>query len=251
MDASWSDRLKAEFSKPYFQALTSFVRQERLEGPVYPPSGEVFRALETTPYDRVKVVILGQDPYHGAGQGHGMAFSVKPGIRVPQSLGNIYKELRTDLDIRAPSHGYLYAWARRGVLLLNTILTVREKTPGSHKGRGWETFTDRIILELNARETPVVFLLWGRPAQEKGALIDTSRHVVHPAAHPSPMAAHTGFFGSKPFSKANDSLRKLGLPEVDWTLPKDPAEEVPLIDPLPRQTAPVVDVDGALKAQFG
>lgn len=251
MDESWQDRLKPEFSKPYFKSLLAFVKKEREDGPVYPPSGEVFKALETTPYDRVLVVILGQDPYHGPGQAHGMSFSVKPGVRIPRSLANIYKELRYDLGIYPVKHGYLYAWARRGVLLLNATLTVREKVAGSHQKQGWETFTDRIILELNKRETPMVFLLWGRFAQQKGAMIDTSRHVVIPAAHPSPMAATTGFFKSKPFSKANAALKKLGLPEVNWALPKDPNEEVPLIEPFTRQGPPPIDVDGVLKAQFG
>lgn len=251
MDASWQRLLKPELSKPYFQELTLFLKKEREEGPVYPPSGEVFTALETTPFDRVLVVILGQDPYYRAGQAHGMSFSVKPGVKVPQSLQNIYKELRSDLDVRSPSHGYLHAWARRGVLLLNTTMTVREGTPGSHKGKGWETFTDRIITELNNRETPVVFLLWGRPAQEKGALINTSRHAVIPSAHPSPMSAHTGFFNSKPFSKANAALKKFGLPEIDWALPKDPSEVVPMIEPFSCQAPQGVDVEAALKAQFG
>lgn len=251
MHPTWQAKLKGEFQAEYFQGLVKFLKEEREAGPVYPPSGEVFTAFEETPLDRVLVVILGQDPYHGAGQAHGMSFSVKPGVRVPPSLANMYKELKADLGIEPPKHGYLRAWARRGVFLLNTVLTVREKAAGSHRNFGWEKFTDAAIRALNEREAPVVFLLWGKPAQEKSSMIDTSRHVVLPAAHPSPMSASTGFFGSKPFSKANEALVKKGLPTVDWTLPADPNEEVPLRDPISFKPKVEDDIDALLASEFG
>lgn len=252
MHPTWQAKLKGEFTKPYFKNLVDFLKEERASGAVYPPAGEVFTAFEETPFDRVLCVILGQDPYHGEGQAHGMSFSVKPGVKIPPSLANIYKELKDDLGIEPPPHGYLRAWARRGVFLLNTVLTVRAKSANSHRGAGWETFTDVAIRALNEREAPVVFLLWGKPAQEKAALVDTSRHVILPASHPSPMSASAGFFGSKPFSKANAALQKLGLPTVDWAIPSDPNEEVPLRDPIQLKPKDQEDdLDAVLAEQFG
>lgn len=250
MDDTWKAALNGEFSKDYFKNLVEYVKGERTEGPVYPPSGHVFAAFEETPLDRVKVVILGQDPYHGAGQAHGLSFSVMPGVKVPPSLVNVYKELEADLGFAPVSHGYLKAWARRGVFLLNTVLTVRAKSANSHKGCGWEVFTDRVISVLNERDLPMVFLLWGKHAQEKAAIINTSKHTVLPAAHPSPLSGN-GFFGSKPFSQANMALSKSWIPPVEWALPADPNEDVPMIDPVKphEDKAPPVggEIDDLLK----
>jgi len=221
MHLSWRKALHGEFSKPYFEKLVAFVQAERKAGEVYPPAGEVWTAFEETPLDQVQVVILGQDPYHGPGQAHGLSFSVKPGVKSPPSLLNIYKELESDLGIHPVKHGYLMAWARRGVFLLNTVMTVRKGAAGSHRGEGWETFTDRVISVLNAREAPMVFVLWGKDAGNKAGAIDSSRHHVLASSHPSPMSAGAGFFGSKPFSKANGWLQGKGLPGVAWQLPED------------------------------
>jgi uracil-DNA glycosylase len=221
MHLSWRKALHEEFSKPYFEKLVAFVQAERAKGEVYPPAGEVWTAFEETPLDQVQVVILGQDPYHGPGQAHGLSFSVKPGVRPPPSLVNIYKELESDLGIPPVKHGYLLAWARRGVFLLNTVMTVRKGAAGSHRGEGWETFTDRVISVLNARETPMVFILWGKDAGNKAGSIDGSRHLVLSSSHPSPMSASSGFFGSKPFSRATAWLQSKGLPGVPWQLPED------------------------------
>lgn len=180
----------------------------------------VYEALELTPYEEVKVVILGQDPYHGVNQAHGLSFSVQPGVKTPPSLVNIYKELKNDLGIEPVSHGNLVTWAKQGVLLLNTVLTVREGQAYSHRGKGWEQLTDAIIEKLNERDKPIVFILWGKPAQEKMKMIDKSRHIIITAPHPSPLSAHRGFFGSKPFSKTNDALLALGETPIDWQLPK-------------------------------
>lgn len=219
MDTSWKELLSFEFSSPYFTQLADAVRFERAESTVFPPPGDVFTAFTVTPYDNANVVLLGQDPYHNAGQAHGLAFSVRPGVKPPPSLANIYRELQEDLGHPPVSHGYLLSWAQQGVFLLNSVLTVRAHEPGSHRDLGWETFTDSVLRALNRREKPVVFVLWGRYAREKRGLIDVNRHVVLESAHPSPMSAHQGFFGSRPFSKINQALRDFGHTEIDWKLP--------------------------------
>jgi uracil-DNA glycosylase len=215
----WAEVLKDEFSKPYFVKLWKFVEEEYATQVIYPQKEEIFSALQLTPFAETKVVIIGQDPYHGAGQAHGLSFSVKPGVKQPPSLKNIFKELKADLGCDIPNHGYLEKWAKQGVLMLNTVLTVRESKPNSHQGKGWEIFTDEVIRKLNEREDPVVFLLWGRHAQAKGSLVTNSWHGVFESAHPSPFAAKKGFFGSRPFSKANQFLRQHGYREIDWQLP--------------------------------
>ena len=214
----WNPVLRQELSKPYWHDLQTFVDSERAAGPVYPPHPEVFAALHLTPLAEVKVVILGQDPYHGPGQAHGLCFSVRPGTAPPPSLRNIHKELVSDLGMPPPRTGDLTPWARQGVLLLNTTLTVRGGQAGSHQGRGWETFTDQVIEAVSAKEETVVFVLWGAHARKKKALIDTRRHVVIESAHPSPLSAHNGFFGSRPFSRANAALEAAGREPVDWRL---------------------------------
>jgi len=214
----WRDVLADELAKPYVAELAAFVAAERREHTVYPPESEEFTALELTPFDDVRAVILGQDPYHGAGQAHGLAFSVRPGVAPPPSLVNIFKELKSDLGISPPGHGYLAGWARQGVLLLNTVLTVRAGEANSHKGHGWEKLTDAIIRAIGGRDRPAVFLLWGAPAQKKAALVDEGRHVVMRSAHPSPLSARNGFFGSRPFSRANAALEERGQPPIDWRL---------------------------------
>jgi uracil-DNA glycosylase len=216
---AWRPVIGAEVEKPYYAKLQAFLEEERRAHTVYPPQGEVFSALELTPFDQVKVFVVGQDPYHDENQAHGLAFSVRPGIKPPPSLVNIFKELRSDLGCKIPNNGYLVPWAKQGVLLLNTVLTVRAHTPASHKGRGWELFTDEVIRQVGARAEPVIFLLWGAHAQKKQALIDTSRHTIIASAHPSPLSAKNGFFGSKPFSQINAALRGFGKPEIDWQLP--------------------------------
>jgi uracil-DNA glycosylase len=198
--------------------LAAFVAEERRNYTVYPPKTEVFSALALTPYDQVRVVILGQDPYHGPNQAHGLAFSVRKGVRPPPSLVNIFAELQSDLGIAPSRHGYLAEWAEQGVLLLNTVLTVRAGAAASHKSQGWERLTDRIIELVSAREQPVVFVLWGSPAQRKTALIDTRRHTIVRSVHPSPLSASNGFFGSQPFSKVNAALERYGEPPIDWQL---------------------------------
>jgi len=215
----WNPVLRGEFAKPYWQPLQQFVAEERSRHTVYPPADDVFAALHLTPYARTRVVILGQDPYHGPRQAHGLCFSVQPGVDVPPSLANIFKELRTDLGIAAPAHGHLAAWARQGVLLLNTTLTVRAGQAASHQGKGWEVFTDEVLKAVNAKPHRVVFLLWGASARRKRSLIDLDRHVVLESAHPSPLSAHNGFFGSRPFSRTNAALEQAGLDPVDWSLP--------------------------------
>lgn len=211
--------LRGEFAKPYWAPLQEFVQRERRYHQVFPPHDEVFAALHLTSYVATRVVILGQDPYHGPGQAHGLCFSVRPGVAVPPSLVNIYKELNADLGVPIPDHGNLRAWAEQGVLLLNTTLTVRKGAAASHQGRGWETFTDEVIGAVNVKPHPVVFILWGSHARKKRALLDTSRHVVIESAHPSPLSAHNGFFGSQPFSRTNAALVAAGLPPIDWRLP--------------------------------
>ena len=219
MESSWRPVLKAEIEKDYWKTLQSFVKGERAQHTVFPKEADVFAALHLTPYEQVRVLVLGQDPYHGAGQAHGLCFSVQRGVAVPPSLANIYKELRTDVGFTAPGHGNLEHWARQGVLLLNAVLTVREGQPNSHQGRGWETFTDAVIQAVNARSERVVFVLWGAYARRKGGLIDRERHVVVESAHPSPLSAYQGFFGSRPFSRINAALREAGTAEIEWQLP--------------------------------
>jgi uracil-DNA glycosylase len=212
----WADLLAPELSKPSFHALSAFVDAERREENVFPPTGDVFNAFRYSSYAATRVVILGQDPYHGAGQAHGLAFSVRPGIVIPPSLGNIFKELASDIGCPPPSSGTLTGWAEQGVLLLNTVLTVRQANANSHKGKGWEKFTDGVIAKLSAKDTPVVFVLWGGPARKKRALIDAKRHTIIESAHPSPLSAHNGFFGSRPFSSANQALVASGQTPIDW-----------------------------------
>jgi uracil-DNA glycosylase len=214
----WNPVLRGEFAKPYWAELLDFVGAERERHPVYPGHDEVFACLHLTPYADTRVLILGQDPYHGPKQAHGLCFSVRRGVPVPPSLANIYLELRDDLGIEPPDHGNLEAWARQGVLLLNTTLTVRGGQAGSHAGKGWETFTDEVIKAVNDKDHRVVFILWGSHARKKKALIDTSRHVVIESAHPSPLSARNGFFGSRPFSRANAALEAVGLDPIDWRL---------------------------------
>jgi len=216
---SWRSRLQPEFDSSWFGELADFLRAEKAAGQVvYPPGSLIFNALDTTPFEEVRAVILGQDPYHGPGQAHGLCFSVQTGVPKPPSLVNIFKELHDDLGNPIPAHGNLESWARQGVLLLNTSLTVRQGQPMSHQGRGWETFTDRIVQLLAARETPMAFLLWGSPAQKKARCADLSRHGVFTAPHPSPLSAYRGFFGSKPFSQANAFLASKDLAPIDWKL---------------------------------
>jgi uracil-DNA glycosylase len=214
----WRAVLAEEFEQQYMYDLAAFVAEERRNYTVYPPKTEVFSALALTPYDQVRVVILGQDPYHGPNQAHGLAFSVRKGVRPPPSLVNIFAELQSDLGIVPSRHGYLAEWAEQGVLLLNTVLTVRAGAAASHKSQGWERLTDRIIELVSAREQPVVFVLWGSPAQRKTALIDTRRHTIIRSVHPSPLSASNGFFGSQPFSKVNAALERYGEPPIDWQL---------------------------------
>jgi uracil-DNA glycosylase len=217
---TWRQPLAAEFSDPYMHALRTFLVGEKAKGKhIFPKGSEWFRALDLTPLDQVRVVILGQDPYHGEGQAHGLCFSVQPGVRVPPSLSNIYKELKSDLGIEPAKHGHLEGWAQQGVLLLNSVLTVEMGQAASHQGKGWERFTDAVIRCVNAREDPVVFLLWGAYAQKKAAFVDPSRHFVLKAAHPSPLSAHNGFLGCNHFSQTNAFLMKRGIKPIDWTLP--------------------------------
>ena len=218
----WAKALSAVFGKPYFADLMRFVAAERAAHEVLPPEADVYNAFRYTPLDEVRVVILGQDPYPTPGHAHGLCFSVLPGVSLPGSLRNIYKELQSDLGIPPAKHGYLAAWARRGVFLLNTVLTVRAGKPASHAKKGWEAFTDAALQAVNDLPRPVVLILWGAHAQKKAALIDTSRHAILTSAHPSPLSASNGFFGSKPFSKANAALAKAGEPVIDWRLPADP-----------------------------
>lgn len=221
LEESWKQALGDEFASPYMAKLKQFLQGEREAGKwIFPKGSEYFRALDLTPLDQVKVVILGQDPYHGDGQAHGLCFSVQPGIRIPPSLVNIYKEMEADLGIRPARHGYLESWAKQGVLLLNSVLTVERGLAASHQGQGWEKFTDAVIRQVNALPHPVVFMLWGSYAQKKAAFVDTSRHLALKAPHPSPLSAHNGFFGSRHFSKANAFLREHGMTEIDWRLPE-------------------------------
>ena len=220
LEPSWKEALRAEFDQPYMQQLREFLRQEYAAGKeIYPPGPLIFNALNSTPLDQVKVVILGQDPYHGFGQAHGLCFSVQHGTAVPPSLENVFKELHRDLGIARPAHGCLTHWAEQGVLLLNAVLTVEEGRAGAHQGKGWEGFTDHIVEVLNLEREHLVFLLWGSYAQAKGKMIDTSKHRVLKAPHPSPLSAHRGFIGCGHFSKTNEYLVRHGMTPIDWTLP--------------------------------
>lgn len=221
---SWLEPLRAEFASPHMAGLRDYLRAEKAAGKrIFPPSGDWFRALDLTPLDAVRVVILGQDPYHGEGQAHGLCFSVRPGVRVPPSLVNIYKEMHADLGIPPARHGFLEHWARQGVLLLNSVLTVEQGKAAAHQGRGWERFTDAVIRLVNARAQPSVFLLWGSHAQKKGAVVDSIErggpHLVLRAPHPSPLSAHGGFFGCRHFSRTNAFLESRGMAPIDWALP--------------------------------
>ncbi|GLV21904.1 uracil-DNA glycosylase [Sphingobium sp. TomMM35A] len=221
LDESWRAPLREEFDRPYMQALKIFLEEEKRQGKrIFPKGSEYFRALDLTPLGNVKAVILGQDPYHGEGQAHGLCFSVRPGVRTPPSLVNIYKELKSDLGIDPPRHGFLEHWARQGVLLLNSVLSVEMGRAASHQKRGWEEFTDAIIRLVNGQEEPVVFLLWGAYAQRKAAFVDQTRHLVLKAAHPSPLSAHNGFLGCRHFSQANAFLEEKGRGGIDWALPE-------------------------------
>lgn len=216
---SWRPILDEEVQQPYYLQLQEFLQQERQKYTIYPPENEVFTALKATPFDDVKVMILGQDPYHDENQAHGLAFSVRPGIPPPPSLMNIFKELADDTGFRIPDNGYLIPWAEQGVLLLNAVLTVRAHQPNSHKNKGWEKFTDSIIQALSRREKPIVFLLWGGYARKKTELIDRRKHTILEAAHPSPLSAERGFFGCRHFSRTNEYLRDWGMEEINWQLP--------------------------------
>ena len=216
MEASWKKALHEEFEKSYFTELSAFVREEYLNKTIYPSPKDVFRAFDLCPFDQVKIVILGQDPYHGARQANGLSFAVHSDIPLPPSLRTIFKEIQSDLGITPEPNGDLSRWAKQGVLLLNATLTVQAQTPGSHQNKGWELFTDAIIKKLSEECTHLVFILWGNYAKNKGILIDRTKHFVIESPHPSPFSAHTGFLGSKPFSKANEYLARQGHPEIDW-----------------------------------
>ena len=221
LEQTWLDQLSAEFEKSYMQELRAYLLAEKAKGRViYPPGPEYFNALNSTPHDRVKVVILGQDPYHGPGQAHGLCFSVRQSVALPPSLVNIFQEIQSDLGLQASdfSHGCLQSWANQGVLLLNSVLTVEHSQAGSHQGKGWEIFTDRVVETLSAREKPCVFLLWGSHARKKGAAIDRSRHKVLTAPHPSPLSAHRGFLGCRHFSQCNQLLEQMGESPIDWRI---------------------------------
>jgi uracil-DNA glycosylase len=225
LEESWKAALATEFTSPYMQQLKDFLLVQKQSGKrIFPKGSEYFRALDLTPLATVKVIILGQDPYHGLGQAHGLCFSVRPGVRIPPSLVNIYKEMETDLGIKPPRHGFLEHWARQGVLLLNSVLTVEEAQAASHQGKGWERFTDAVIRKVNEECEAVVFMLWGSYAQRKAAFVDTDRHLVLKAPHPSPLSAHNGFFGCRHFSKANAFLQSHGRAPVDWELPANPQD---------------------------
>lgn len=214
----WLKELEPEFQKPYYNKLFEFVKTEYNTTQVFPPADDIFNAFHLTPLNEVKVVILGQDPYHNVGQAHGLCFSVKPEVAAPPSLVNIYKELKDDLGCYIPNNGYLVKWAQQGILMLNTVLTVRVHMANSHRGKGWEEFTDAAILALNKQDRPIVFILWGRPAQMKEKMLNNPNHLILKAAHPSPLSAHNGFFGSRPFSQTNRFLEQHGLAPIDWQI---------------------------------
>ena len=219
IEDGWKEQLVQEFQQPYFLALKDFLVTERASYTIYPKGGQIFRAFNATPFAHTKVVLIGQDPYHGAGQAEGLSFSVAPGIKPPPSLVNIYKELQEDIGFHIPTHGHLAHWAEQGVLMLNSVLTVRANQPASHRNKGWEEFTDKAIQQASAHKERLVFLLWGKYAQDKSHLIDTSKHLILKAAHPSPYSAAAGFFGCKHFSKTNAFLQEHGLEPIDWQLP--------------------------------
>lgn len=214
----WLTALGEEFRKPYYKELYQFVKKEYETTQVFPVADDIFNAFHFTPLSEVKVVIIGQDPYHNVGQAHGLCFSVKPDIDIPPSLVNIYQELHDDLGCEIPNNGYLVKWARQGVLMLNTVLTVRAHMANSHRGKGWETFTDAAIRALNTQDRPIVFILWGRPAQMKRSMLNNPKHLILEAPHPSPLSAYRGFFGSKPFSKTNRYLEENGITPIDWQI---------------------------------
>lgn len=214
----WQEALSQEFEKDYYKELRQFLITEYKTRQIFPPMHDIFNALHYTALSNVKVLLLGQDPYHNIGQAHGLSFSVPKGEKIPPSLVNIYKELEADLQIKAPKHGYLKKWADQGVLLLNTVLTVRAHEANSHQGKGWETFTDAVIDAINAQDRPIVIFLWGKPAQTKGRKLNNPKHLVLKAPHPSPLSAYRGFFGSKPFSKANHFFETHGIAPIDWSL---------------------------------
>ena len=219
IDPSWKEVIGDEFKKPYMDDLRHFLKSEADAGKIiYPPAPDIFSAFNLTPFDKVKVVIIGQDPYHGPGQAHGLCFSVKKDVRIPPSLVNIYKELKDDMGITPPDHGFLEDWAKEGVLLLNNVLTVEHGKAGSHHGQGWEVFTDKIIQVLNEKKENLVFILWGSPAQKKAAAVDPEKHFILKSVHPSPLSSYRGFFGSKPFSQTNKFLKAKGLREIDWKI---------------------------------
>ncbi|PKL98893.1 MAG: uracil-DNA glycosylase [Gammaproteobacteria bacterium HGW-Gammaproteobacteria-9] len=220
LEAGWKDELRDEFDKPYMRELGAFLRSEKAAGKtIYPPGPMIFNALNSTPLEQVKIVILGQDPYHGPGQAHGLCFSVQPGVTPPPSLQNIFKELKRDLNLDIPRHGYLQSWAEQGVLMLNTSLTVEQGIAGSHAKAGWQRFTDRIIEVVGERRPHLVFMLWGAHAQSKAKLIDATRHLMLKSVHPSPLSAHRGFIGNGHFSRANQFLIQHGIQPIDWRLP--------------------------------
>jgi uracil-DNA glycosylase len=219
LEAGWKAQLESEVHQPYFQELRDFLATEKKQYTIYPKGGHIFRAFEVTPFSQTKVVIIGQDPYHGEGQAEGLSFSVAPGVKPPPSLVNIYKELKEDLGFVIPTHGHLIHWARQGVLMLNSVLTVRANQPASHRNKGWEKFTDQAIRQASANKEHLVFLLWGKYAQDKAALIDPDQHLILKAAHPSPYSAAAGFFGCKHFSKTNEYLISHGLEPINWQLP--------------------------------
>ena len=219
LESSWKAKLIDEFNKEYMHSLRDFLKKEKSERKViFPPGRKIFSALNLTSFQNVKAVILGQDPYHGYNQAHGLSFSVEYGIKTPPSLNNIFKELASDLNIEKPNHGNLEKWSKQGVLMLNSILTVEKSKPGSHANRGWEVFTDRILFLLNSSKNNLVFILWGKKAQEKGHFIDSDRHMIIKSTHPSPYSANNGFLGSKPFSRTNQYLKKNNIKEIDWYL---------------------------------
>lgn len=214
----WLDAIRGEFRKDYYKKLYEFVKEEYSQYMIYPHSEDIFNAFHMTPLSKVKVVIIGQDPYHNVNQAHGLCFSVKPEVDIPPSLVNIYKELHTDIGCKIPNHGYLVKWAEQGVLMLNTVLTVRAHQAGSHQGKGWEQFTDAVIEAVNTQDRPIVFILWGKPAQMKKKMLTNPKHLILEAPHPSPLSAYRGFFGSKPFSRTNEFLQEHGMDPIDWTI---------------------------------
>ena len=218
IDNDWLEVLEGEFRKPYYKELYRFVLQEYQTTQVFPPADDIFNAFHLTPLSEVKVVILGQDPYHNVGQAHGLCFSVKPDVEIPPSLVNIYQELHDDLGCYIPNNGYLVKWAAQGVLMLNTVLTVRAHLANSHRGKGWEEFTDAAIRALNEQDRPIVFILWGKPAQAKKSMLNNPNHLILEAPHPSPRSAYRGFFGSRPFSKTNNFLSENGVAPIDWQI---------------------------------